>query len=151
MNDQVFKSLEILLANALKDKHGIEGQALGQLVLKGKQALKDTMLSHVMKHGTKEAEDVICSRIAVHGSTIHVKAREVLEKSLKDAPELGGQDSGSVAETAVDTLMNGLRQQFDLSGYSKDTDGVCKFLGIDPMVLKMVNSNVGKFFGKFRK
>lgn len=151
MNDQLFSQIKLKLYDALKTAYGLEGPALDTLVEKGQSALKSTMLAHVSKNGTKEAEDIICSRIDYRQSELRKTALEALEKGISGLPELGGNSARSVAETSVDTLLENMQKAFADSGKSKDTKGVSEFIGIDPMLLKMVNSSVGKLFGKFIK
>ncbi len=151
MNERVFNDLKSDLRAVLKSKFGIEGAAIDILVDKGQSALKSTMLAYITKNGTKEAEDIICSRIETVNSPLRSQAIDALDKGLKGAKELGGNSSEEVAEVSVDTLLNGMRQAFSNSGQTKDTKGICQFLGIDPMMIKMVNSSVGKLFGKFIK
>lgn len=151
MNDQLFSQIKAKLYEALKAGYGLDGQALDTLVDKGQSALKSTMMAHVSKHGTQEAEDIICSRVDYRQSALRKTALDALEKGISGLPELGSHSARAVAETSVDTLLENMQKAFAESGKSKDTKGVCEFIGIDPMLLKMVNSTVGKLFGKFIK
>ncbi|MCC6818272.1 MAG: hypothetical protein IT245_05235 [Bacteroidia bacterium] len=151
MNEQLFGALEDDLSQVLKEKFGIKSSQMRILVSKGQLALKETLKNHILKNGTKEAEDIICSKIGYHGSLLAQIAIAALTNDLKNSKEIEVNDPESISETAVNTLFEGLRTRFEQSGQTKDTEGVCKFLGIDPKLLKMVNSPVGKFFGKFIK
>lgn len=151
MNEGLFKQLKIELETVLKSRFGIDNQALNSLVEKGQSSLKTSMLAYISKHGTKDAEDMICSRVEILKSPLRQFAIEALDKGIQGSKELGNHASADFAQVSVDTLLTGMRQAFAESGNSKDTQGICQFLGIDPIMLKMINSSVGKLFGKFMK
>lgn len=55
-----------------------------------------------------------------------------------------------LAQTALAFAIQGLKQRFEEGGYSNDTAGVLKFIGLDSGVLGMMGK-VGGFFSKFKK
>jgi hypothetical protein len=67
----------------------------------------------------------------------------LIEKSKIDAgiaPEL--------ADYSSRFLVDAIQKAFVNSGESPDFDGVCNFLQVDKNLLKMINSPMGKMFGK---
>lgn len=55
-----------------------------------------------------------------------------------------------LAQTALATALQGLKQRFVDGGYTNDTAGVMKFIGLDSGVMGMLGK-VGGFMNKFRK
>lgn len=55
-----------------------------------------------------------------------------------------------LAETALGFALAGLKKRFDDGGFSSDTAGVMKFIGLDSGLLGMMGK-VGGFFNKFKK
>ncbi|MBS3913909.1 MAG: hypothetical protein KG003_05385 [Bacteroidetes bacterium] len=56
----------------------------------------------------------------------------------------------TLAETALGFAIAGLKQRFDEGGYTADSAGVMKFIGLDSGLMGMMGK-VGGFFNKFRK
>jgi hypothetical protein len=59
------------------------------------------------------------------------------------------EQSEEVADYASSYLVDQIVTAYQLSSESKDLDGICNFLGIGKNLLKMINSPMGKMFGKF--
>ena len=62
---------------------------------------------------------------------------------------LVAEQSEEVSDYASSYLVDEIITAYQSSSESKDLDGICTFLGIDKNLLKMINSPMGKMFGKF--
>jgi hypothetical protein len=69
---------------------------------------------------------------------------DFVSKGLLDA-EAAAEVSGYASNYLVDEIV----RAYQNSSNTKDLDGICSFLGIDKNLLKMINSPMGKMFGKF--
>lgn len=151
MNSEVFEHIKSELYKVLQDRFNLKEANLEKLVQKGQEALKTNIIGHVSKEGTGELEAIITRKIDFKISRIYLSGVNSLTKELTGLDALQGNDPGVVSDVAVVTLVTALQDAFSKSGQSGDTQGICKFLGLDPMLLKVVNSPVGKMFGKLFK
>lgn len=77
---------------------------------------------------------------------------ELIEKCVASyyALDWDAEKKKHLAQTALAFALQGLKQRFEEGGFSNDTAGVMKFIGLDSGVLGMMGK-VGGFFGKFKK
>lgn len=78
--------------------------------------------------------------------------RELIDKCCGNyyALEWDSDAKTKLAETALSFAISGLQQRFILGGYSNDTQGVLKFLGLDSGMLGLMGK-MGGMFNMFRK
>lgn len=142
MNTEVLNALETGLGQALKERFA--GADTAALLQNGKSVLTDALKSYVLKQGSKELEAILLEQTDFASSAL----RPVLTARLKAAAG-AVPEAAEMADFSADYLVNGLLKAYRASGHSKDLDGICAFTGIDKSMLAMVNSPMGKLFGKF--
>ncbi len=144
ITDKIFADLN----SSLKECYGLNEQQLKSVSAAGQNTLTQTLKSYVMKNGSGEIEQILLGQKTYDGSGLKVEA----EKDIKVAVNAAGIDhpqKEEIGQFALSKAVDLLVGAFTASGYSKDLDGICGFIGIDKNLLKMVNSPMGKLFGKF--
>lgn len=109
--------------------------------------LKKTIQNHVLKNGTTELEELLLLKKESANALLIKNAVQDLEKVL--LPDLK-TDAMPFSQFVVNQMTQRLVAEFQASNHSKDLDGICLFLNIDKNLIKLANSKMGRFFGKFR-
>lgn len=117
----------------------------------GKASIINSLKSFVIKNGTAEIEAVLLNKSSFNGTALQKFCFQNFEKDIADKKILSVEQTNEVAEFSINYLIDQFKIGFQHSGNSKDLDGICKFLDIDKKLLQLVNSPVGKMFGKFFK
>ncbi len=151
MNREFLQEVAESLKTATRNKYHFEEADLFALSAAGQNSLTQTLKQYVIKNGTADIEHILLGKLNFEGSKFQAVATEQLMKDLKERKILDDAQLKDVSVFSTDFLINKFKQGFLDSGNSKDLDGICAFLGIDKTMLKMINSPVGKMFGKFFK
>lgn len=144
VTDKIFADLN----SSLKERFGLDEQQLRSVSAAGQNTLTQTLKSYVMKNGSAEIEQILLGQKSYEASGLKTEA----EKDIKTAVNAAGinhPQKEAIGQFAVSKAVELLVTAFTNSTYSKDLDGICGFIGIDKNLLKMVNSPMGKLFGKF--
>lgn len=144
ITDKIFEGLN----SSLRERFGLDDQQLKSVSAAGQNTLTQTLKSYVMKNGSGEIEQIILGQKKYDQSGLKVEA----EKAIKPIVMQSGIEhvqKEEIGQFALRRAVELLVQAFAESGHSKDLDGICAFIGIDKNLLKMVNSPMGKLFGKF--
>jgi hypothetical protein len=110
-------------------------------------ALKKTIQNHVLKNGTAELEELLLLKKESANALLIKNAFQDLEMVL--LPDLKS-DAKIFSQFVVNQMTQKLIAEFQASSHSKDLNGICLFLNIDKNLIKLANSKMGRFFGKFR-
>jgi hypothetical protein len=144
VTDKLFADLN----SSLKERFGLDEQQLRSVSAAGQNTLTQTLKSYVMKNGSAEIEQILLGQKAYEVSGLKTEA----DKDIKTAVNATGIEhpqKEEIGQFALSKAVELLVKSFAASAYSKDLDGICGFIGIDKNLLKMVNSPMGKLFGKF--
>ena len=144
ITNQIFADLN----DSLKSTYGLNEAQLKSISAAGQNSLTQTLKSYVMKNGSSEIEQILLGQKQYEGSGLKVMA----EKDIQTAVQSAGIDhpqKEEIGKFALSKSVDLLVGAFAASAYTKDLDGICGFIGIDKNLLKMVNSPMGKMFGKF--
>lgn len=136
------------LKTALESRFLLEPAELEELLSIGKESLAEAIKSYIKKHGTKELEQIILQKMAFQGSELEKYSVSQLERDLKDS-NLRVHTGHGIEAFSAGFLVDSVVRNFRNSGMSKDRDGICRFLGIDKNILKLINSPAGRILGKF--
>jgi hypothetical protein len=137
------------LETALKEQFNLGGDELKSVSATGQNSLMDGLKQFVMKNGSKEIESILLKQKAFEGSDLEKSIGARLSTDIKSKHQMPDDKAKSVSNFASNFLVEHIVSAFQASSESKDLDGICSFIGIDKNLLKMVNSPVGKMFGKF--
>lgn len=151
MNREFMMQVAESLKNATREKYKYDEAKLFSLSAAGQNSLTQTLKQYVIKHGTSDLENILLGKLDFEGSRLQAVATEKLEEDLKERRILGPEELKDVSVFSTNFLIKEFREGFLRSGHTKDLDGICGFLGIDKSMVKMINSPVGKMFGKFFK
>ncbi|MDP2174989.1 MAG: hypothetical protein Q8K70_03660 [Bacteroidota bacterium] len=110
-------------------------------------ALKKTIQNHVLKNGTDELKELLLLKKESANALLVKNAIKDLEMVL--LPDLK-TNAQSFSQFVVNQMTQKLVKAFQASGHPKNLDGICLFLNIDKNLIKLANSKMGRFFGKFR-
>jgi hypothetical protein len=149
MNHEFLKEVGESLKTATR--YHFEENDLFALSAAGQNSLTQVLKQYVIKNGTSDIENILLGKMDFQGSQFQAVATEKLQQDLKERKILDDAQLKDVSVFSMDFLIDKFRQGFQDSGNSKDLDGICEFLSIDKNMLKMINSPVGKMFGKFFK
>lgn len=144
VTDKLFADLN----SSLKERFGLDEQQLRSVSAAGQNTLTQTLKSYVMKNGSAEIEQILLGQKSYEVSGLKTEA----DKDIKTAVNAAGinhPQKEAIGQFALSKAVDLLVTAFTASTYSKDLDGICGFIGIDKNLLKMVNSPMGKLFGKF--
>lgn len=139
------------LGSGLNQEFGFDASATGKLTSAGQEVLEKSLRSFVLKNGSEEIEAILLGKLDFRESMLYPAINKDLSSHLEAKGLTGQHDSKAVSEFSSVLLVDFLVKAFSGSAYAKDRDGICAFLGIDPKLLKMINSPAGKLFGKFFK
>lgn len=139
------------LATGLEQKFGFDSATTARLTSAGQETLEKTLRSFVLKNGTGDIEAILLGQLAFGDSALYAAVNKDLASYLEARELTGRHDAKAVSEFSSALLVGYLVKAFSESSCTKDRDGICAFLGIDPKLLKMINSPAGKLFGKFFK
>jgi hypothetical protein len=110
-------------------------------------ALKKTIQNHVLKNGTAELEELLLLKKESTNALLIKNAIQDLEMVL--LPDLK-TSAMPFSQFVVNQMAQKLVKEFQASSHPKDLNGICLFLNIDKNLIKLANSKMGRFFGKFR-
>ena len=142
--DKIFEGLN----SSLRERFGLDDQQLKSVSAAGQNTLTQTLKSYVMKNGSSEIEQILLGQKSYDQSGLKVEA----EKDIRQVVGNSGiehAEKEEIGKFALSKAVELLVKAFVESGHTKDLDGICAFVGIDKNLLKMVNSPMGKLFGKF--
>jgi len=151
MNHEFLQQVAEALKAETRKKYNFDEADLFALSAAGQNSLTQSLKQYVIKNGTADIEGILLGKMDFRDSKFQATATEQLQKDLKERKILDDQQLQEVSSFSTDFLIKAIKDGFDQSGSSKDLDGICAFLGIDKTMLKMINSPVGKMFGKFFK
>lgn len=149
MNTDLLTKIGEGLKVQLSEKMGLDPALLQRLVNVGQNSLSESIKQFVMKNGSKEIEDILLQRQNFEGSALQRQVKTQLKNDVVAQQLLPAEQADELSAHASTYLVQEITQAFQGSSYSKDLDGICGFLGIDKNLLKMINSPMGKMFGKF--
>lgn len=149
MDKQILEGIKNNLTAGLKEKFGFADEQVSALTAGAQNGLMQCLKDFVLKNGSKDIEAILLKQSAFSGSALESAVRKQLSGDLVSFQSLDSNKADEVAGFASGNIVNNLIDGFQSSTYTKDTDGICLFLGIDKNLLKMLNSPVGKMFGKF--
>lgn len=148
MNQILLSQIGQNLQTALSSQFNIEQDRVQQMVVELKGALQDGLKQFVIKSGSKELEDLVTSTKPFQGSGFQAYMNALLSKILVEKSNVAEALAPELADFASRFLVEDIQKAFKASGESADFDGVCNFLQVDKNLLKMINSPMGKMFGK---
>lgn len=134
---------------AISEKFGIQSPDLESITASGQNSLTSGLKDFVLKNGSKEIESILLKQSGFAGSALQTNIVQKLSSDLMGKHSMQADKAKEMAGFASGFLVEKIISLFQNSGASKDINGICDFLGIDKNLLKMVNSPVGKMFGKF--
>ncbi len=149
MDKQILENIKNNLTAGLKNKFGFGDEQVSALTAGAQNGLLQCLKDFVLKNGSKEIESILLKKTVFSGSALEAAVKKQLSSDLVSVQSLDAKKADEVAGFASENIVNNLVDGFQNSIYTKDTDGICSFMGIDKNLLKMLNSPVGKMFGKF--
>jgi predicted RND superfamily exporter protein len=151
MNTEFLQEVAQSLKLATKQKYNFDEPKLFALSAAGQNSLTQSLKSYVLKNGTSDIENILLGKLDFNGSKLQEVATDKLRQDLKERNLADDSEINEISVFSTNYLINEFKEGFMRSGNTKDLDGICQFLGIDKSMLKMINSPVGKMFGKFFK
>jgi hypothetical protein len=151
MNREFLMQVAEKLKTATREKYNFDEATIFSLSATGQNSLTQSLKSYVMKFGTADIENILLGKLDFNGSKLQAIATDKLRKDVKERKVIPDEQVDDVSLFSSNFLIKEFTDGFQSSGYSKDLDGICAFLDIDKTMLKMINSPVGKMFGKFFK
>lgn len=139
------------LGTGLNRQFGFDSDITADLTSAGQEVLQKSLKSFVLKHGSSEIEDILLGKLQFRDSALYSIINKDLSSQIEARKLAAHHDPKTVSEFSSSLLVDFLVKAFTNSNYPKDRDGICAFLGIDPKLLKVINSPAGKLFGKFFK
>ncbi len=148
MNENILKGIQQVVAEKLVHNFDISQPQIEEITNLTKQTFPNSLKSFVLKNGTTEIENVLLGKQKPEDGKLLNFCSENLHNIFSKT--LGSNvDVNSIANFTVTESLNQFTNQFQESNHSKDLDGICSFLGVDKNILKLANSPVSKFMGKF--
>lgn len=148
MNQILISQIENDLQDALAKQFNLEPHRVQDLMNELKVALQDGLKQFVIKSGSKELEDLVINTKPFQGSGFQAYMNALLMKILVEKSKIDNGLATKLADFSSQFLVDAIQKAFVASGESPDFDGVCNFLQVDKNLLKMINSPMGKMFGK---
>jgi hypothetical protein len=148
MNQILISQIENDLQDALAKQFNLEPHRVQDLMNELKVALQDGLKQFVIKSGSKELEDLVINTKPFQGSGFQAYMNALLMKILVEKSKIDNGLATKLADFSSRFLVDAIQKAFVASGESPDFDGVCNFLQVDKNLLKMINSPMGKMFGK---
>lgn len=149
MNKEFLNQVNTSLIQELKSKYNFDDVKVKALGEAGKTSIIGSLKQFVLKNGTSEIEGILLDKLQFNGSKLQTVSFANFQKDIAEKKLLGSEQTNEVAAFSINHLIDRFKEGFKASGYSKDLDGICKFLEIDKKILGLVNSPVAKMFGKF--
>jgi hypothetical protein len=149
MNKEFLNNIQNELKAALHSKYQLDDSSVIALSEVGQTSIISSLKHFVLKNGTAEIEGILLNKISFNGSELQKISLANLQKDISDKNVLSDDPSLEIADFSINLLINRFKESFQQSANTKDLDGICNFLGIDKKILGLVNSPVGKIFGKF--
>jgi len=149
MDKQLIERIGEGLKTNIGSKFSLDADKVNSLVAAGQNGLTECIKQFVMKSGSKEIEDILLKHKAFEGSAFQLVVQNQLKNDFVSKGLLEAEPSGAVSVYASNYLVDEIVTAYQNSSDTKDLDGICNFLGIDKNLLKMINSPMGKMFGKF--
>lgn len=149
MNKQLIEKIGEGLKSNIGNKFSLDADKVNSLVVTGQNGLTECIKQFVMKNGSKEIEEILLKQKTFEGSGFQTVVQNQLKNDFVSKGLLEAEHSAEVSTYASNYLVNEIVTAYQDSSESKDLDGICNFLGIDKNLLKMINSPMGKMFGKF--
>lgn len=149
MNKQLIEKIGEGLKSNIGSKFSLDAEKVNSLVATGQNGLTECIKQFVMKSGSKEIEDILLKHKTFEGSAFQMVVKNQLKNDFVSKGLLAAEPAAEVSGYASNYLVDEIVTAFQNSSDSKDLDGICNFLGIDKNLLKMINSPMGKMFGKF--
>ena len=148
MNQLLLSQIGKNLQTALSHQFNIDKDRVQHMVEELKGALQDGLKQFVIKSGSKELEDLVTNAKPFQGSGFQAYMNALLGKILVEKSNVQTDLAPQLADFASRFLVEDIQKAFKASGEAADFDGVCNFLQVDKNLLKMINSPMGKMFGK---
>ena len=148
MNQILLSQIGQDLQTALAQQFNLEADRVQSMVTELKGALQDGLKQFVIKSGSKELEDLVINTKPFQGSGFQAYMNALLMKILVEKSKIDNGLATKLADFSSRFLVDAIQKAFVNSGESPDFDGVCNFLQVDKNLLKMINSPMGKMFGK---
>lgn len=148
MNKILLSQIGQDLQAALAQQFNLEANRVQTMVSELKGALQDGLKQFVIKSGSKELEDLVINAKPFQGSGFQAYMNVLLVKILVEKSKIELALAPELADFSSRFLVDAIQKAFVASGENPDFDGVCNFLQIDKNLLKMINSPMGKMFGK---
>ena len=148
MNQILLSQIGQNLQTALAQQFNLEADRVQSMVTELKGALQDGLKQFVIKSGSKELEDLVINTKPFQGSGFQAYMNALLVKILIEKSKIDAGIAPELADYSSRFLVDAIQKAFVNSGESPDFDGVCNFLQVDKNLLKMINSPMGKMFGK---
>jgi hypothetical protein len=149
MNKQLIEKIGEGLKSNIGNTFSLDTDKVNSLVVTGQNGLTECIKQFVMKNGSKEIEEILLKQKTFEGSGFQTVVKNQLKNDFVSKGLLVAEQSEEVADYASSYLVDQIVTAYQSSSESKDLDGICNFLGIDKNLLKMINSPMGKMFGKF--
>ena len=149
MNIQLLESIALGLKTQLQSQFGLNETQVASMMASSQNTLSDAIKQYVMKNGSKDIESILLKQSEFEGSAFQAQVQTQLKNQLQSHGNIEVSEAQNLSQFASKYMVDQVVNTFQSSEYSKDLDGICAFLGIDKNLLKMVNSPVGKMFGKF--
>lgn len=148
MNQILLSQIGQNLQTALAQQFNLEADRVQSMVTELKGTLQDGLKQFVIKSGSKELEDLVINTKPFQGSGFQAYMNALLVKILIEKSKIDAGIAPELADYSSRFLVDAIQKAFVNSGESPDFDGVCNFLQVDKNLLKMINSPMGKMFGK---
>ena len=148
MNQILLSQISQALQSALAHQFNIESDRVQKMVSELKEALQDGLKQFVIKSGSKELEDLVTNAKPFQGSGFQAYMNSLLQTILIEKSKVESGLATELADFSSRFLVDAIQKAFVASDESPDFDGVCNFLQVDKNLLKMINSPMGKMFGK---
>jgi len=146
MDRQLIEKIGEGLKSNIGSKFSLDANKVNSLVSTG---LTECIKQFVMKNGSKEIEEILLNQKAFEGSAFQMVVKNQLKNDFVSKGILDAEPAAEVSGYASNYLVDEIVTAYQSSSNTKDLDGICNFLGIDKNLLKMINSPMGKMFGKF--
>ncbi len=149
MDRQLIEKIGEGLKTNIGSKFSLDADKVNSLVAAGQNGLTECIKQFVMKSGSKEIEDILLNQKNFEGSAFQMVVKTQLKNDFVSKGLLDAEAAAEVSGYASNYLVDEIVTAYQNSSNTKDLDGICSFLGIDKNLLKMINSPMGKMFGKF--
>ncbi len=148
MNYQLFIDLEKSQVDFLTSQFENNEELVEELINEGQEVLKNLLIEEAKKNGTTQLQSILSGKTDFEKSSLYEpfsnKLNSVWQPLIKDQIK-----SNKTSKQSLILSINFLKTEYQKMGGKDDLQSMATFLDIDYNLLKIANSKVGKWLGKW--